>query len=227
MDYRFDVPALERAFAAVLRAHPATRLGFTDEGRDHPVAILGAEVPATVEVIELADESGLAEVMAADRTRRSIGAAAAGPAHRHAAAGGRDRLLSPTTCCCGTAGRALVCGTCSALRGRRCRERASFTDYLGWLARQDSRRPAGVAEALAGEPTILYPRPPAQPVPATSRPLVHRGGDPRLPTARAAGVTFNAVLSTALGLVLGHASGRAEAVFGTTVRAVHRADGIE
>ena len=46
--------------------------------------------------------------------------------------------------------------------------------------------------------------------------------------ARAAGVTLNAVLSTALGLVLGHASGRAEAVFGTTVAGrPTELDGIE
>ncbi|MEU8614874.1 amino acid adenylation domain-containing protein, partial [Actinoplanes sp. NPDC048791] len=71
-----------------------------------------------------------------------------------------------------------------------------------------------------GEPTILYPAAAGtQPVLATSLGVQFTEAQTARLTeqARAAGVTLNAVLSTALGLVLGHASGRTEATFGTTV----------
>ncbi|MEU7827689.1 non-ribosomal peptide synthase/polyketide synthase [Nonomuraea sp. NPDC049129] len=100
---------------------------------------------------------------------------------------------------------------------------ATFIDYLAWLGRQDTDASARAwARALAGveEPTILFPAAAGTaPVLATSlsfrltREQTGRVTD----RARRGGVTLNALLSTALAMVLSHASGRQEAVFGTTV----------
>ncbi|MEV6150024.1 non-ribosomal peptide synthase/polyketide synthase [Nonomuraea sp. NPDC052129] len=100
---------------------------------------------------------------------------------------------------------------------------ATFIDYLAWVGRQDTDASARAwARALAGveEPTILFPAAVGTaPVLATSlsfrltREQTGRVTD----RARRGGVTLNALLSTALAMVLSHASGRQEAVFGTTV----------
>nr|BFE75845.1 hypothetical protein GCM10020092_091460 [Actinoplanes digitatis] len=224
VDYRLDVPALERAFAAVLHANPAARLGFTDEGRDKPVAILGTEVPAAVEVVELDDESRLDDIMAADRARPFD--LASPPLARLTVVrlpGGRDRLLFTYHLLLwdGWSRELVLRDLFGAYAGRPIAEKsASFTDYLDWLARQDTEASARAWAASLGEPTILYPAAAGtQPVLATSLALqLTEAQTARLTEqARSAGVTLNTVLSTALGIVLSHASGRTEAVFGTTV----------
>jgi amino acid adenylation domain-containing protein/non-ribosomal peptide synthase protein (TIGR01720 family) len=221
--YRLDMPALERAFAAVLAAHPATRLGFTDEGRDHAVAILGTEVPAVVDVIE-ADRDRLDEIMAADRARPFD--LARPPLARLTVVrlpDGRDRLLFTYHLLLwdGWSRELVLRDLFGAYAGRPIAPKnASFTDYLDWLARQDTAASARAWVDTLGEPTILYPAAAGtRPVLATSLVLqLTEAQTARLTEqARTAGVTLNTVLSTALGLVLSHASGRAEATFGTTV----------
>jgi len=232
--YRLDVPALERAFAAVLRAHPATRMGFTDEGRDQAVAILGTEVPVVVEVVET-DEDGLDEIMAADRARPFD--LAKPPLARLTVVrlpGGRDRLLFTYHLLLwdGWSRELVLRDLFGAYAGRPiAAQSASFTDYLDWLGRQDTAASARAWADALGEPTILYPAAAGtQPVLATSLGvrLTEEQTTRLTELGRSAGVTLNAVLSTALGLVLGHASGRAEAVFGTTVAGrPTELDGIE
>ncbi|MFB9359307.1 amino acid adenylation domain-containing protein, partial [Actinoplanes nipponensis] len=221
--YRLDVPALERAFAAVLAAHPATRLGFTDEGRDKAVAILGTEVPAVVEVVE-AGPDRLDEIMAADRARPFD--LARPPLARLTVVrlpGGRDRLLFTYHLLLwdGWSRELVLRDLFGAYAGRPVAPRkAAFTDYLDWLREQDTAASARAWADRLGEPTILYPAAAGtRPVLATSLALrLTEAQTARLTEqARAAGVTLNAVLSTALGIVLSHASGRAEATFGTTV----------
>ncbi|MEU8231341.1 amino acid adenylation domain-containing protein [Actinoplanes sp. NPDC048967] len=221
--YRFDVPALERAFAAVLAAHPATRLGFTDEGRDQAVAILGTEVPAVVEVVET-DEAGLDEIMAADRARPFD--LAKPPLARLTVVrrpGGRDRLLFTYHLLLwdGWSRELVLRDLFGAYAGRPIApERASFADYLDWLTRQDTEASARAWADALGEPTILHPAAAGtRPVLATSLalPLTEAQTARLTEQARSAGVTLNTVLSTALGMVLSHASGRAEATFGITV----------
>ncbi|MEU8610120.1 amino acid adenylation domain-containing protein, partial [Actinoplanes sp. NPDC048791] len=160
VNYRIDVPALERAFAAVLRAHPATRLAFTDEGRDQPVAILGTEVSAVVEVVET-DEAGLDELMAADRARPFD--LAKPPLARLTVVrrpGGRDRLLFTYHLLLwdGWSRELVLRDLFGAYAGRPVPgPRAGFTDYLAWLARQDNEASERAWTERLGEPTILYP----------------------------------------------------------------------
>ncbi|WP_306208569.1 non-ribosomal peptide synthetase [Actinoplanes sp. RD1] len=227
VDHRIDAAALEAAFAKVLAAHPAARLGFTDEG-----AVLRREVPATVTVAE-DHEDALHE----DRTRPFD--LADPPLARLTVLrrpDGRDRLLFTYHLLLwdGWSRELVLRDLFGAYAGKPVPARtASFTDYLEWIARQD--RDASLrawADHLAGaEPTILYP------AAAGTRPVLAESLALQLTEeqtahlteqARAAGVTLNALLSTALGLVLAHASGRAEAVFGTTVAGrPTELDGIE
>ncbi|BCJ51557.1 hypothetical protein Asp14428_30320 [Actinoplanes sp. NBRC 14428] len=235
VDHRLDVPALERAFAAVLAANPAARLAFTDEGREKPVALLRAEVPVTVEVVE--NPGDLDAVLAADRSRPfDLGAPPLARLTVIRLPGGRDRLLFTYHLLLwdGWSRELVLRDLFGAYAGRPVpRKSASFTDYLDWIARQDlDASLTAWSAALAGaEPTILYP------AAAGTRPVLARSLALHLTPeqtarlteqARAAGVTLNAVLSTALGIVLAHAAGRPEAVFGTTVAGrPTELDGIE
>ncbi|WP_067497203.1 non-ribosomal peptide synthetase, partial [Actinoplanes sp. TFC3] len=228
--YRLDVPALERAFAAVLQAHPAARLAFTDEG-----AVLRRSVPVHVEVIE--DPADLDAVLAADRARPFD--LAEPPLARLTVLrlpGGRDRLLFTYHLLLwdGWSRELVLRDLFGAYAGRPVPAgKASFTDYLAWTARQDAAasEQAWVHELAGAEPTILYPAAAGtEPILATSLAVQFTEEETARLTAqaRAAGVTLNAVLSTALGLVLSHASGRPEAMFGTTVAGrPTELDGIE
>ncbi|GAA2560298.1 non-ribosomal peptide synthetase [Winogradskya consettensis] len=230
VNYRLDVAALERAFVAVLAAHPAARLAFTDDG-----AILRREVPVTVEVIE--NPADLDAVMIADRTRPFDLAHA--PLARLTVVrlpDGRDRLLFTYHLLLwdGWSRELVLRDLFGAYAGRPVQpEGASFTDYLEWIARQDIQESVEAwTRALEGaEPTILYPAAAGtEPVLATSLAvqLTEEQTSRLTDQARAAGVTLNAVLSTALGLVLSHATGRPEALFGTTVAGrPTELDGIE
>ncbi|MFI7597372.1 amino acid adenylation domain-containing protein [Actinoplanes sp. NPDC049681] len=231
VDHRLDVPALERAFAAVLAANPAARLAFSDEGR----ARLRREVPVTVEVIE--DPGDLGAVMAADRARPfDLGEPPLARLTVVRLPGGRDRLLFTYHLLLwdGWSRELVLRDLFGAYAGRPVPGKsASFTDYLDWISRQDAAASLRAwSGALAGaEPTILYP------AAAGARPVLAKSLALRLTEeqtahltnqARAAGVTLNAVLSTALGIVLSHAAGRSEAVFGTTVAGrPTELDGIE
>ncbi|GAA2518370.1 non-ribosomal peptide synthetase [Winogradskya humida] len=230
VNYRLDVAALERAFAAMLAAHPAARLAFTDDG-----AILRRDVPVTVEVIE--NPADLEAVMIADRTRPFDLAHA--PLARLTVVrlpDGRDRLLFTYHLLLwdGWSRELVLRDLFGAYAGRPVQpEGASFTDYLEWIARQDIQESVEAwTRALEGaEPTILYPAAAGtEPVLATSLAvqLTEEQTARLTDQARAAGVTLNAVLSTALGLVLSHATGRPEALFGTTVAGrPTELDGIE
>ncbi|GLZ35227.1 hypothetical protein Lesp02_74140 [Lentzea sp. NBRC 105346] len=222
---RLDADALSRAFAAVLERHPATRLGFTAEGLPRPVALVGADLDARVAVIESTVE-GLAELMAADR--RAPFDLARPPLCRLTVVRlpEHDRLLLTYHMLLWDGwSRELVLRDLFGHYAGRTEPlpRASFPDYLRWLDRQDadaSRKAWSDAFAGLTEPTVLYPAAAGtEPVLATSLSFQLSTTDTeRLNTVvRQGGVTLNAVLSTALAVVLGHASGRDEASFGITV----------
>ncbi|MFC7660841.1 condensation domain-containing protein [Pseudonocardia benzenivorans] len=100
---------------------------------------------------------------------------------------------------------------------------ARFPDYLGWLAEQDDAAAAAAwAQAFADveSPTIMFPEAVgSDPVIATRLSVELSEADTARLSARARelGVTLNSVVATALGLVLGHAAGTDDVVFGMTV----------
>ncbi|MFI6708999.1 non-ribosomal peptide synthase/polyketide synthase [Nonomuraea sp. NPDC050478] len=227
---RLDLGRLRRAYAALLDRHATLRLGFVADGGHRPVAVVGSGLDSAVGEIDLsADGSRLPEVMEEDR-RRPFDPAAP-PLCRLTVVHlpGRDRLLLTYHLLLFDGwSRELVLRELFALyesggeRGVLPEGGAVYTGYLAWLARQDGDAAARAwAEALAGlEPTILFPAAAGTaPVPATSLAFRLTEEQTRRVTrqARRSGVTLNALLTTALGLVLAHASGRRDAIFGTTV----------
>ncbi|MFG1944007.1 non-ribosomal peptide synthase/polyketide synthase [Nonomuraea sp. NPDC048826] len=227
---RLDLPRLRRAYAALLDRQPALRLGFVAEGGHRPVAVVGSGLDAAVEVIDLtADDGRLPEVMAEDR-RRPFDLAAP-PLCRLTVVRlpGADRLLLTYHLILFDGwSRELVLRELFALyesggeRGVLPEGGTAFTGHLAWLARQDTAASARAwAAALSGvEPTVLFPAAAGTaPVAATSLSFRLSEEETRRVTGRArrSGVTLNALLTTALGLVLAHASGRRDTVFGTTV----------
>ena len=100
---------------------------------------------------------------------------------------------------------------------------ADFTDYLRWLAGQDREVSAQRwAQALAGlqTPTLLVPAAVGTDPTLALRlefTLTEEQSTALTATARDAGVTLNAMISTALALVLGYETGSDDVVFGSTV----------
>ncbi|MEV4516217.1 non-ribosomal peptide synthase/polyketide synthase [Dactylosporangium sp. NPDC049525] len=220
---RLDADRLAAAWTKVLQRHPAIRLGFTVDGRTEPVAVLATAVEGHVAVVE----GDLEDIMVRDRTRPFD--LAAPPLARLTVVrrpDGTDRLLFTYHLLLwdGWSRELVLRDLFAHYAGQTPAPPAGrFTDYLGWLAAQDAEASARAwADALRGldQPTVLYPAAAGtRPVLATSiaRQLTEEQTARLTAQARAQGVTLNAVLSAALGVVLAHAAGRKEAVFGTTV----------
>ncbi|MFI6318918.1 amino acid adenylation domain-containing protein [Nonomuraea sp. NPDC050556] len=228
-----DPERLRHACAAVLDRHAATRLGFTEDGDGRPVARVGSGLEAPVEVVDLGglDEETAATLLAevTESDRRAPFDLARPPLLRLTVVrlpGGRDRLLLTYHLLLwdGWSRELVLRDLFTAYKHELPPpQKAEFTDYLAWLAEQDAEGSVRAwAELLAPleEPTLLFPEAlGTRPVPATSL-AFHLSEDETAQVdaaARQSGVTLNAVLGTALGIVLAHATGRAEAVFGTTV----------
>ncbi|GAA1499945.1 hypothetical protein GCM10009827_004260 [Dactylosporangium maewongense] len=221
---RLDRDRLAAAWTRVLERHPAIRLGFTVSGT-RPVGVLGAALRGEVGVVEATGD--LEAVMAEDRTRPFD--LTAPPLVRLTIVrrpDGTDRLLFTYHLLLwdGWSRELVLRDLFAHYAGQTPAPPAGrFTDYLDWVAAQDADASAKAwADALRGldEPTVLYPAAAGtRPVLATSiaRQLTEEQTARLTAQARAEGVTLNAVLSTALGVVLAHAAGRNEAVFGTTV----------
>ncbi|RSM40072.1 non-ribosomal peptide synthetase, partial [Actinoplanes sp. ATCC 53533] len=222
LDRRIDVPALELAYAALLDRHPTLRVGFTGDPR--PLQFVHAAVPAVVTVLD-----GDPELIAAEDRERPFDLTDP-PLIRLTVIrrpDGTDRLL--LTChflLWDGWSRELVLRELFALydsrgtRGALPLDGPAFTDYLAWIAAQDAAASAAAWKAVLDEPTIVVPEAVGREPVLSDRILA------ALPTAvttrlneqaRRAGVTLNSVLTAALGLVLGHRTGRGDVTFGTTV----------
>ncbi|MFC4045847.1 amino acid adenylation domain-containing protein [Dactylosporangium siamense] len=220
---RLDPDRLAAAWTEVLDRHPAIRLGFTAGDGPRPVAVLAAAVEGRVAVVEGDPDT----IMAEDRTRPFD--LAAPPLARLTVVrrpDGTDRLLFTYHLLLwdGWSRELVLRDLFAHYAGQTpAPPAARFIDYLGWVAAQDAGASARAwAESLRDldEPTILYPAAAGtRPVLATSiaRQLTEEQTARLTAQARAQGVTLNAVLSAALGVVLAHAAGRKEAVFGITV----------
>ncbi|MHA6616154.1 non-ribosomal peptide synthase/polyketide synthase [Pseudonocardia sp. DLS-67] len=245
-DSRLDVDALTEACSLLLEQNSALRLGFTDTGLDRPVAVVAAGLTPSVTEVDLsaltAEERAerTEAVMAADRRTPfdlacppllRLTVLRGGSADDASDRRGGDRLLLTRHLLLWDGwSRELVLrrlfGAYAAVRrgaAPPAPARAQFPDYLAWLAEQDDAAAAAAwSEAFAdlADPTILFPEAVGtDPVIATRMSVELSPEDTaRLSAqARAIGVTLNSVVGTALGLVLGHAAGTDDVVFGMTV----------
>ncbi|MDX1874598.1 non-ribosomal peptide synthase/polyketide synthase [Mycolicibacterium sp. 120266] len=239
---RVDTTALTTAFAAVMRRNPVLRSGFRADDLPHPVAVIFDNPSCEPQVVDLtgipADQAKarIGEVTAQDRLRTFDIAAA--PLARFTVVRtadidrlifsyhfllldgwSREQLL-----------RELFAEYAAAKRGTPAnlpRPHAEFTDYLRWLSTQDREESARQwAEALAGlaAPTLLIPEAVGTAPTLALRLdffLTEEQTSRLTQVARDSGVTLNALISTALALVLafemGTAAGADDVVFGSTV----------
>ncbi|ONI80847.1 non-ribosomal peptide synthetase [Saccharothrix sp. ALI-22-I] len=241
MDFagRLDVDRLRRAGAALLDRNPSLRAGFTSDGVPAPVQFIAPGLEIPLRVVDLADEAGMSDVLAADRRERFD--LAAPPLCRFLVLrlpDGRDRLVI-------THHLILWDGWSAWLFLEQLLELyrdveaelpppGSYRDYLTWLARQDhdaARRAWRTALSGLREPTLVAPvdrsREPVIPA-EFHRELTEDLTDRIRTQARQHGLTANAVFNAAWALVLASQVGRDDVVFGTAVagRPVE-VDGVE
>ncbi|MFD4267916.1 amino acid adenylation domain-containing protein [Rhodococcus sp. NPDC058481] len=235
-EHRLDVDRLDAALRTLQRRNPTLRAGFVSEGLTAPVQFITAdlEVPIVefdLRELEQADrEPHAAELMATDRlTPFDLTSPPLWRAMVIRLGDDRDRLVVNRQFLLWDGwSNGIVVSQLLALYESGGDDSGfpsatgGFDDYLGWLRDRDSE--TGRAEwrhALAGleEPTLIGAA-------ATSAPALPGRRDtvltPELSErlrsrAAATGVTFNAILSGALALVLGAATGRDDVVFGITV----------
>ncbi|MCV7209473.1 non-ribosomal peptide synthase/polyketide synthase [Mycolicibacterium canariasense] len=235
---RVDTTALAAAVAAVMRRNPVLRSGFRADELPHPVAVIAENPTCEPEVVDL---TGLAADHAKDRVAaitaqerlRTFDITRA-PLVRLTVlrtaetdrlilsyhfllldGWSREQLL-----------RELFAEYAAAKRGTPANlplPHAEFTDYLRWLSTQDrteSGRQWSRALADLPAPTLVVPA-----AVGTAPTLALRldfflteGQTSRLSQiARDCGVTLNALISTALALVLAYETGSDDVVFGSTV----------
>ncbi|MFC7660838.1 condensation domain-containing protein [Pseudonocardia benzenivorans] len=232
-DRRLDAGRMAAAFEHVLAANAATRLGFTTVADGRPVAFVGDGLGARLTEIDLdgLDPDTAArrvdELTAADRTEafdlRQPPLARLTVLHLP---GGRDRLLFTYHLLLwdGWSRELVLTQLFDAYRGEPGpAPRGRFTDYLDWIGARDAAASAGFwRESFADLPAPTLLRPDA----AGSEPVLAQRLSVEVPEdvtarltaqARGVGVTLNALVSTALALVLGHATGSSDVVLGTTV----------
>ncbi|AZG44374.1 non-ribosomal peptide synthetase [Gordonia insulae] len=229
--HRLDPEAVRAAARALLRGNPELRAAFVEhDGR--PLQIVMADAEPELTVVDLTDRP---DTVDADLDRLLAGDRATPLALDHAPLwrmtlvqlpGGRDRLVVNRRFLLwdGWSGGLFVSRLLAHLNGTPVPPReASLRDYLSWIARSDDT--AAVAawrEHLAGydEPALVAPRAVGQAPRSPRRIEVDLGpelSDRLRADARAAGVTLNTIVSTALTLTLSRVLGRTDIAFGSTV----------
>ncbi len=234
-----DTAALQSAFAAVMRRNPVLRSGFRADDLPHPVAVITENAVCVPEVIDLTGVAAgdiadrVAAITAEDRLRTFD--LTAPPLARFTVVRtadtdrlifsyhfllldgwSREQLL-----------RELFAEYAAAERGASTADlpapQADFTDYLRWLSGQDraesARRWRAALDGLPA-PTLLVPDAVGTAPTLALRLdffLTEQQTERLHQAARDARVTLNAVISTALALVLGYETGSADVVFGSTV----------
>lgn len=233
-----DVAALRSAYRTVMARNPVLRAGFHADDLAAPVAVIAADPVCEPEVVDLTglDDDELArrveELTAEDRLRtfdldrpplarftvlRTAGHDRLIFSYHFLLLDGwsREQLL-----------RELFTEYTAARTGRSAESvppGAGFDDYLRWLAIRDREASARVWARHLGDldaPTLLVPEAVGT-APTLARRLEFTLTAEQTTQlghqARTAGVTLNAVISTALALVLGYETGRDDVVFGSTV----------
>ncbi|MBI3224256.1 MAG: non-ribosomal peptide synthase/polyketide synthase [Mycolicibacterium cosmeticum] len=234
-----DTHALEAAFGAVMRRNPVLRSGFRADDLPQPVAVIAESPQCEPEVIDLtaltaAQAQDRIEAITAEDRLRTFDIAVP-PLARFTVirTAGIDRLIFSYHFLLLDGWsreqllRELFAEYAAARNGASSANlpepSAQFTDYLSWLAGQDrdesARQWAGALADLAA-PTLLIPE-----AVGTAPTLALRldfflteEQTARLTqAARDCGVTLNALISTALALVLAYETGTDDVVFGSTV----------
>ncbi|MEW5810317.1 MAG: amino acid adenylation domain-containing protein, partial [Actinomycetota bacterium] len=231
-----DVAALHDAYALVMARNPVLRSAFWADGVPEPVAAIAADPPVRVEVVDVTDAADLAaeldRITRADRqrtfdlsvpplarftvVRTNQGDRLVFSYHFLLLDGwSREQLL-----------RELFAAYSAAREGEPARlpaPTADFTDYLAWLAERDTnssaRRWAEALDGLAGPSLVVPAAVGTEPTLALRLEFLLSPDQTAALRARAreCGVTLNAVISTALALVIGYETGNSDVVFGSTV----------
>ncbi|GAB2664196.1 amino acid adenylation domain-containing protein [Prescottella soli] len=235
-DRHLDLERLAAAIRTLQRRNPTLRAGFASAGLTAPVQFVSAGLDVPITEVDLRDldaaarEERAAQLMLEDR--RTPFDLAAPPLWRATVlrlGEDRDRLVINRQFLLWDGwSNGLVVSQLLALYETGGDDTGfvtpdgGFDDYLSWLAGRDG----GAAEtawrrALSGleEPTLLARRT-GEPtgLPDRRDAVLSRDLGERLRAQAArAGVTFNAILNAALGVVLAGATGRGDVVFGTTV----------
>ncbi len=233
-----DVDALREAYSIVMRRNAVLRSGFQADDLPQPIAVIATDPVCEPELIDLsgiapgAIPERVAEITAADRLRTFD--LDTPPLARLTVirTGGNDRLIFSYHFLLldGWSREQLLreLFTCyTSLRGgstpRLPTATADFASYLRWLSRQDrATSTLRWVAALAGlsAPTLLAPNAVGSEPTLASRldfTLTEDQTAALTARARAAGVTLNAVVGTALAAVLAYETGTDDVVFGSTV----------
>ncbi|MFW0794703.1 amino acid adenylation domain-containing protein [Gordonia sp. CPCC 205515] len=226
---------LRDAARMLLRENPELRAAFVEhDGR--PLALIVEEVEPDITAVDLSGvdlsasadaDTALEDVLVADRARGF--ALDEAPLWRMTLVtlpGERTRLIVNRRFLLwdGWSGGLFVSRLLAHLDGTPVPPReASLRDYLAWIARSDDAAAVDTwARHLAGydEPSLIAPRAVGGAPRAPKRIEVQLGAglsDRLRGDARAAGVTLNTVLSTALTLTLARVLGRTDIAYGSTV----------
>ncbi|RVW00669.1 non-ribosomal peptide synthase/polyketide synthase [Rhodococcus xishaensis] len=235
-DRHLDLERLATAIRTLQRRNPTLRAGFVSAGLTAPVQFVSAGLDVPIIEVDLRDlddearEVRATQLMLEDRlTPFDLTAPPLWRAMVLRLSDARDRLVINRQFLLWDGwSNGLVVSQLLALYEEGGDDTGFFTpengfdDYLSWLARRDGDVANGAwARALSGieEPTLLARRTgePAG-LPDRRDAVLSRELGERLHTQAArTGVTLNAILSAALGLVLAGATGRTDVVFGATV----------
>ncbi|WP_430330886.1 amino acid adenylation domain-containing protein [Rhodococcus sp. ACT016] len=235
-DRHLDVERLAAAIRTLQRRNPTLRAGFVSAGLTAPVQFVSAGLDVPITEVDLrglddaAREERAAQSMLEDRlTPFDLAAPPLWRAMVLRLGEDRDRLVINRQFLLWDGwSNGLVVSQLLALYQTGGDDTGfvtpdgGFDDYLAWLADRDDEAARAVwTRTLSGlaEPTLLARRTgdPAG-LPARRDAVLSRELGERLRAQAArAGVTFNAILNAALGLVLSAATGRGDVVFGTTV----------
>ncbi|VEG55906.1 peptide synthetase [Mycolicibacterium aurum] len=233
-----DVDALRVAYSAVMHRNPVLRSAFWADGVPEPVAAIVTDPVCEPEVIDLSEHPAatiaerLEEITSDDRQRTFDLSAAPLARFTVIRTGGTDRLIFSYHFLLldGWSRERLLHELFTHYGAARAGHRANlpvphadFTDYLRWLASRDTRTSADRwAAALSGiaAPTLLVPAAVGT-EPTLAKRLDFTLSDEQTTAltqqARDCGVTLNALIGTALALVLGYETGSDDVIFGSTV----------
>ncbi|MBD0020378.1 MULTISPECIES: non-ribosomal peptide synthetase [Gordonia] len=244
-DRALDPDRLRHALAALMADHPALRGGFTHDGMPGPVQYIVDRLPVPLEIADLRElrdtalDDAYNTVIGADRAHTFD--LTAPPLWRvtliRRPDGDRLAVSRRFLVWDGWSNGPFIGGLLAHYAGELDRspahppslrspapiESAVFARYLRWLGERDRATAAAAwADYLDGydEPSVLVPE--ADPI-VRGRTRIHNhtlsaGQSAALPAlARAAGVTLNTVLSTALLLVVGRWTGRTDVAIGQTI----------